>query len=281
MYSKPNSNSNSVGNAIRAFAAVMIVLIILSRLFTCDHATTTSSPSPRPATGYQQVASNPILDQLQPPPDLQRTDGTALAILIDVSGSMSDPVPDANNQRRPKIDIAKRSVLSLLTQADQFIKAHPDRPLLIGLYEFSSRPGQPSCRTIIPLSTPNLASAQSALAQMRPNGGTPIGDAIIHVKRDLDRTAKSRLHILVLTDGENNQGYNPPDVMNAISRLSEDARPATYFIAFDIAAEKFKQVRDSGALVLSAANEPELRQTLDYLLTGKILAEQPPTPQPR
>ena len=46
--------------------------------------------------------------------------------------------------------------------------------------------------------------------------------------------------------------------------------------AFDIAAEKFNSVRDAGGLVLGASNESELKSTLDYVLTGKILAEQPP-----
>jgi len=37
-------------------------------------------------------------------------------------------------------------------------------------------------------------------------------------------------------------------------------------------------VRDNGGLVLSAANAQELNQTLDYVLTGKILVEQPAAP---
>ncbi len=279
MHTHRHVGGSPVANAVRAFIAVVIALILISRIFTCDDATTTVKPRPQPAPAYQQVAANPILEQLQPPADLKRADGVALAVLVDVSGSMNEKVRDADGNERPKIDIARRSVLNLLSQADQFVKEHPEKSLLIGLYEFSSRPHEPSCRTVIPLAPPNLSAAQSALNRMRPNGGTPIGNAIVRAKRDLDGAAKSRLHILVLTDGENNQGYHPADVVNAISRLPEEGRPATYFIAFDVAAAKFNAVRDAGALVLSAANENELRQTLDYLMTGKILAEQPLTPQ--
>jgi hypothetical protein len=48
-----------------------------------------------------------------------------------------------------------------------------------------------------------------------------------------------------------------------------------YFVAFDIAASRFAPVRDAGGLVLPAANAAELNQTLDALLTGKILVEGP------
>ena len=50
---------------------------------------------------------------------------------------------------------------------------------------------------------------------------------------------------------------------------------SNYFVAFDVAAAKFNSVRDSGGLVLAASNESDLKSTLDYLLTGKILVEQP------
>jgi hypothetical protein len=57
--------------------------------------------------------------------------------------------------------------------------------------------------------------------------------------------------------------------------LPDENRASIYFIAFDIAAAKFEAVRNAGGLVLAASNETELQQTLDYVLTGKILAEQP------
>jgi hypothetical protein len=46
-------------------------------------------------------------------------------------------------------------------------------------------------------------------------------------------------------------------------------------VAFDVAATKFNAVKDSGGLILAASDETDLKGTLDYLLTGKILAEQP------
>jgi hypothetical protein len=79
--------------------------------------------------------------------------------------------------------------------------------------------------------------------------------------------------LLVVTDGENTEGYRPADVMAALMRRPERERPSVYFVAFDIAAARFEAVKNAGGLVLAAANAQELADTLDFLLTGKILVE--------
>lgn len=56
---------------------------------------------------------------------------------------------------------------------------------------------------------------------------------------------------------------------------------AIYFIAFDVAAHQFDAIRDAGGMVLAAAGARDLQQALDYLLAGKILAEQPEAPAAR
>ena len=110
---------------------------------------------------------------------------------------------------------------------------------------------------------------------MVAGGDTPIGDAMIVAKRDVDATGLAKRHILVITDGENTKGYSPADVTQVISSQPEKDRASIYFIAFDVAASTFNSVRDSGGLVLAASNERDLKDTLGYLLTGKILVEQP------
>lgn len=67
-------------------------------------------------------------------------------------------------------------------------------------------------------------------------------------------------------------------MVDFLSRQDEAHRTSVYFVAFDVAAEKFNAVRDAGGLVLAAADATQLAQTLDYVLTGKILAEQPAVP---
>jgi Mg-chelatase subunit ChlD len=201
-------------------------------------------------------------------------DGIAAVVLMDVSGSMGDPV-DSGGSQEAKIDVARRAALALIRQFDDYRRAHPDEPVLVGLTEFSDLDRGPNAREVIPLAAPDLARAQMALDGMRAAGGTPIGDAMIAGKRALDAANLSRRHLLVVTDGENTDGPSPSDFMASLARRPDAERPSVYFVAFDVDARRFARVREAGALVLSASNAAELNGTLDTLLTGRILVEEP------
>ena len=101
------------------------------------------------------------------------------------------------------------------------------------------------------------------IASVRPDGGTPIGNAMITAKGELDATGLARRHLLVVTDGENTDGFEPDRVAAAIGRRPEAERPSIYDF----------EAREAGGLVLAAANARELNDTLDALLRGKILIE--------
>ncbi len=234
----------------------------------------------RPESGSYRGRS-PLDERLEfrPPAELQ--EGTAAAILVDTSGSMEDKVPGADSAGTAKIVIARRAVTDLIRQFEEFVQKNPEKRVVVGVYEFSSRDDQPHCRQVVALGPPDSGIAVNALERMIPEGGTPIGDAMIRAKLDLDRTGMLRRHMLVVTDGKNNKGYSPGDVASAIARQPDEGRVSLYFVAFDIGADRFSRVKDAGGLVLEAANERDLNQTMDFILTGKILAEQPTTPVDR
>jgi hypothetical protein len=200
-------------------------------------------------------------------------EGIAAIVLMDVSGSMRESVGEGA-QAEPKIDIARRAAEALVGQFAAYGQAHPDEPVLVGLMEFSERPPS-AAREVIPLSPPDPLHARAALARMTPEGGTPIGDAMVEGKRAHDRSGLTRRHLLVVTDGANTDGRDPEDVMRALAKRPEAERPSVYFVAFDVAASRFDSVRDAGGLVLAASNAQELDKTLGALLTGKILVEGP------
>jgi Ca-activated chloride channel family protein len=214
-----------------------------------------------------------IDDQLAPASAPAVREGLAAAILIDVSGSMKGAVAGEDGRHEAKIDIARRAARDLVDQFARYADEHRDEPVLLGLYEFSRRNGEPDCRPILPMGPPDRARAESALDAVRPEGGTPIGDAMVAAKRELDTTGLTRRHLLVVTDGENTDGFPPDRVAAAIVRRPEAERPSIYFVAFDIEESKFAKVREAGGLVLAAANARELNDTLDSLLRGKILIE--------
>jgi hypothetical protein len=249
---------------------VLIVAVIAVK--SCDRPAppTSSDSTPIPVT-------NPIQDALRQSNPAPSREGIAAVILIDTSGSMRETVRGADGNLQPKIKIAQKSALDLVNQFDTYARAHPDQNITLGIYEFSQRPPSPAARPIVNMGPPNPAAARSAIMNMVPNGDTPIGDAMIVAKKSLDATGFSKRHILVITDGQNTAGYSPADVTQVISGLSGDDRAAVYFVAFDVAASTFNSVRNAGGLVLAASNETDLKGTLDYVLTGKILAEQPRT----
>ena len=234
------------------------------------------SPQPQ-SSRVSTPVENPIEDVLRPAAGARYQEGIAAAILIDTSGSMQQRVRDADGAMQPKISIAKRAALNLVDQFDAYAREHSDKRIVVGIYEFSDRGKSANCRTVVKLGPPDAAAARSAIMDMYANGDTPIGDAMIKAKHDVDGAGLSKRHILVITDGENTKGYSPAEVTRVISSQNETDRASIYFVAFDVAASKFNSVRDSGGLVLAASNETDLKGTLDYLLTGKILAEQPAT----
>ena len=197
-------------------------------------------------------------------------DGIAAVVLMDVSRSMDERLPDGER----KIAVARRAAVELVRQFHSYAAAHPEEPVLLGLFEFSANAGL-STREIVPLSRPDVPAAEAAVSEMRADGGTPIGEAMIAGKLALDRAGLSKRHLLIVTDGENTDGFTPEGVLAALNRRPEAERASVYFVAFDIAASRFNAVRETGGLVLEAANATELTRTLDTLLTGKILVEGP------
>lgn len=216
-----------------------------------------------------------VRELLRPAPGGARRPGVAAAVLFDTSGSMDDPVRATGGGLKPKIAIARAAAAAIVERFSDFARRHPEQTVLVGVYEFSGRAGRPSCRRVVALGPPDAAAARKALGALKADGSTPIGDAMILAKQDLDASGMTRRHILVVSDGENNRGFTPGDVARVIGELPDEERAAIYFVAFDIEAEIFQEVKDAGALVLAADDEAELRRALDYILTGRILVEQP------
>lgn len=222
----------------------------------------------------RRTTTDERIDQaLTPAQPIQLREGLAAAILIDVSGSMRERVPDETGKPTQKIEIARRAARDLVEQFARYAEERRDEPVMLGIYEFSERDGEPDVRTVIPMGAPDRSRADEALAALRPEGGTPIGGAMVAAKRELDQTGLDRRHLLVVTDGENTGGFEPHRVAAAIGRRPELERPSIYFVAFDVAASRFDRVKDAGGLVLGAANAAELNSTLDTLLRGEILVE--------
>jgi Mg-chelatase subunit ChlD len=198
--------------------------------------------------------------------------GLAAAVVVDVSGSMERRAKgDADGAT--KIEVARRSAVNLVDQFVRYATDHPAETVQLGIWEFSTRDGQPPARPIVPMGVPDLERAQKAVGRMDAEGGTPIGEAMIAAKLALDATGLSRRHLLVITDGENTDGPAPEAVARAIGRRPEAERPSMYFVAFDVDARRFDAVREANTIVLAASTGRGLGDTINSLLRGQVLIE--------
>lgn len=251
---------------LRARCHVLAALCVLA---ACDN------PGPG---GVGRLAEAPPVDAavdeaLASRPPAAARDGIAAAVVIDVSGSMNDRVRAEGGRRERKIDIARRAARDIVRQFASYADTHPTDVVELGIFEFSRRSGQPACRPVIPMGPPDRAGADAALAALKPDGGTPIGPAMVAATHALDATGLSRRHLLLVTDGENTDGFRPEQVAAGIARRPVDQQPALYFVAFDVDARRFAAVREAGGLVLPAAGARELHDTLDMLVSGNVLVE--------
>lgn len=232
-------------------------------------ATAADAPRSAPLSAEARRIDEALESGLTGPGELKN--GLAAAILIDVSGSMNRAVGGRASAK--KIDIARRAATDLVEEFARYADDHPLEPVLLAIYEFSRRDDVDDARVVVPMGRPDRARARQGIAAMRADGGTPISTSMIEAKRALDATGVSKRHLLVITDGENTNGFEPEDVTAAIGRRPVEERPSIYFVAFDIEASRFTTVRDAGGLVLAAANAAELKDTLDSLIRGRILVE--------
>jgi Ca-activated chloride channel family protein len=226
---------------------------------------------PKDINAASKDVDSPLMKALTPATTAATKEGLAAAIVIDTSGSMDRRAAKGNNI--PKITYARAAANDIVAQFARYADDHKGETVLLAIYEFSARDDQERCREVVPMSPPNRDKARTAIAQLRADGGTPIGDAMIKAKLALDSTGLARKHLLVITDGENTNGYDPDEVAVAINKRPETERPSLYFVAFDVDAKIFEPVKKAGGLIMSAASGKELNDTLDMLLRGKILIE--------
>ncbi|MEI7838087.1 MAG: hypothetical protein WCK05_16925, partial [Planctomycetota bacterium] len=115
-----NSNEWNPNRARRVWGmlvAAAVITVALLMLAGAPHRQHTS-PLARKFSPHAPVqdllpGANPIERMLAVPDGLTRVDGIAVAVPVDVSGSMGDTVPGASGRQARKIDIARTSLVNL------------------------------------------------------------------------------------------------------------------------------------------------------------------------
>ncbi len=156
----------------------------------------------------------------------------------------------------------------MLAATDSFAAARPDYPVNIGIYGFNA-----DVQPLYPMARYDAGRVRRALDGLaHPDGSTAIGRALDAARVALYGAGTFRKYILVVTDGENTAGAEPAEVARAIWRRSQGGVPM-YFVAFDVAADRFRFVREVGGEVFAANGAATLQTQLDRIYRGRILAE--------
>lgn len=203
------------------------------------------------------------------------TDGVALAIVYDTSGSMRDPVPDQTDKPTPKYLIANHALITVTHQIEAFVTNSPGgapRKVEAGVFIFKSDSAWP----VIPFG-PFAAKPIEDWAHHfdRPDGNTPLGNALTVASQAVLHSSLSHKHVLVITDGMNTAGPKPERVLPSILNQAKQAggSVSVHFIAFDTDAKLFDPIKKLGATVVSASNENQLNTQLGFILQRQILLE--------
>jgi hypothetical protein len=199
--------------------------------------------------------------------------GIALAIVLDSSGSMNEFIPTTGGSKDTKHRIAQRAFSSVIKRLETFATRPAAPPLAVGTYVFHGNAAIAAHR----LAPFDAAALRHWIAQVKPGGPTPLGEALALAGGDLLAFRASTRHLLVLTDGANTAGRAPDVVLEKLQ--SDGSRAQTpvfvYVIALDLDPRTFARLEKLGATLIGAANEGQLNAHFDFILEGKILVEAP------
>jgi len=204
----------------------------------------------------------------------QEEPGLDVVIVYDTSGSMQDEVLDSTGVSLPKHVIGARALVNTIGLLEAYTPGNPptSREVRAGLVVFGGGRGVEAVRF-------GSLDADAFHRWVRdapiPRGSTPLGRAIEKAARLVMSSPLKRNHILVITDGMNTSGPDPEEV---IPQIEQDAKVANttvgiHFVAFDIDASLFDEIKKHGVTVVAASDEIQLNEQLEFILEQKILLE--------
>ncbi len=249
----------------RTWRALTTVAICLAAVSGCGRSP--SPPAPSKSAAAPTAGGVPSIHLPQPAQRL----GTAVVLLVDISPSMEQPVPDHAGHMRPKNRIAREALQRVIRVTDDWHKQHADSTLYLGITHFDR-----ACSTILPMGPFDAARADAAVAKKpRPGDGTAIGLALEDGFKALYGTGCIRKHLVCITDGESNVGPPPDAVAHQLySQTKGDVE--IHFIAFDTSARHFGFLKDVNGSVVEAADGAQLQAQLVELYEKRILVEAEP-----
>jgi uncharacterized protein YegL len=257
---------NSLISRINGLATITALSIMLSVVFAgCGRSSAYKNGLP----------SNTVSSSFQLPLDAtdksaaRTLDTVGLIFCLDVSGSM-----DSSIDGKPKIAISKAAMRTVFAQVEAYVKAHPEKKVQVGLVSFSG-----DARLVLPLTPFDKNRLEQETSALKTGGGTAIGDAMVMAVNELQKSGVESRAIIVMTDGENNRGMPPEQVMQAIRENKNSAQAQTddvsvFLVAFDVNSGVFQGVGQAGASVVESRDEKSLQEMLNTVVEEVLLEKQ-------
>jgi Ca-activated chloride channel homolog len=204
-------------------------------------------------------------------PDLRTriaTEGIAMIMVVDVSGSMAEPDFTWKGQRITRLDAVKRAFTLFVAGGEgpdgQALDGRPDD--LIGLVTFATRP-ETSCPLTLSHSALLRILAKEEPRALPNESQTNIGDAIAWALQRLEIAGSRRKVMLLLTDGEHNV---PPPALKPRQAAQIAARMEVPIYTIDAGGESANEAADREGSPASAADRANAERILQAVakLTG-------------
>jgi Ca-activated chloride channel family protein len=204
-------------------------------------------------------------------PDLRtriNTEGIAITMLVDVSGSMAERDFHWSDERISRLDAVKRAFRLFVAGGDgpdgEHLEGRPED--LVGLVTFAARPESPCPLTLSHSVLLHLMDAEQPRS-VPTESQTNIGDAIAWGLHDLHSAAARRKVLILLSDGEHNV---PPPALKPrqAAQLAANLRVPIY--AIDAGGDSQGQEAPSGERSQSVTDRAAGERTLQAVarITG-------------
>ncbi len=259
---KKKFGSSAIGVIFVLFVAYQILKGILDTFIGAPATPTTSAPQPADTSpsGAPYYALNAVKSDWPPGKGSGAVAANLLTpnyyVILDGSGSMSHSECSGGTSKMAAAKTAlKQFVLQVPADAN------------LGLLVFD----QKGVKERMPLGQHARSDLQNAIEQVTPGGGTPLSAAISQGYQALVAEANRQLgygeyHLVVVTDGEANSGFEPNKVVGQVMR---DSPVVMHTIGFCIRGDH--SLNQQGLTLYKAADNP------DSLSEGlqSVLAELP------
>lgn len=212
------------------------------------------------------------VEVLNPAKAVSSEDGIALVIVYDNSGSMSDNVLNEKGENESKMEIARRAFVKVVNSLKQYSE-NGGKKVQVGVATF----GFSSPVIGMEVADFDYEALIEYSKTLTANQNTPLGVTVELAAGMVLQSPMKEKHIIVLTDGLNNTGPSPDSILSSVEyqNVSSKYPIGTYFVAFDISGDNFKNLKPLGVKVFEATDEKELDLKFTEILVEEILFEDP------